>query len=138
MVGVPGIGAQLVVSKPTAEFWRRSYERSNSIWHYLDGVSSNIQKWTAEMWAQLWTMVEMGITVSAPKELDFGMATDPLSRWDETKILHNSGVVEDTGKLFFKGKYTDHTPFDEDLSWVDKEKCSSKYVEAIQRVTIKA
>lgn len=134
MRGVPGIGAHLVIAQPTARMWEQSYYRSNAIWHYLDGVTSNIQKWTAEMWAQLWTWTEHGITLSAPKELDFCFATDPLKRWEETKIMHNSGVIEDTGELFFKGKYRDHTPFTEDLSWVNPDKCSRKYVDAIEKV----
>jgi hypothetical protein len=136
MVNVPGIGGHLVIANPTAEMWKQAYTRSNAIWHYLDGVTSNIQKWTAEMWAQLWTMVEYGITIEAPKELDFCFSTDPLKRWDETKILHNSGVTEDTGQLFFKGKYREQTPFGGDFSWVDKQKCSIKYVEALERVIL--
>lgn len=136
MIGVPGIGAHLVIGNPTAEMWKQAYSRSMVLWHYLDGVTSNIQKWTAEMWAQLWTMVEHGIMIEAPKELDFAWATDPIKRWDETKILHNSGVTQDTGKLFFKGKYQDHTPFGEDFSWVDKKKCSKKYVDAIEKVIV--
>jgi hypothetical protein len=135
MPGVKGIGAQMVIVKPTAEFWERSYTRSSIVWHYLDGVKSNIQKWTAEMWSQLWTVVEDGIITEAPKELDFCWSTDPLSRWDETKILHNSGVMEQ-GKLFFKGKYTDHVPFGENFDWVDKTKCSRKYVDAIEKVVV--
>jgi hypothetical protein len=134
MIGVPGIGAQLVIANPTAEMWQKSYNRSNILWHYLDGVNSNIQKWTAEMWAQLWTWVEHGITLDMPDELNFCWATDPLDRWENTKIMHNSGVTEDTGKLFFKGKYRDYTPFGEDFSWVDTKKCSRKYVDAIEKV----
>jgi hypothetical protein len=136
MIGVPGIGAHLVIAQPTAEMWEKAYNRSLTIWHYFDGVHSNIQKWTAEMWAQLWTMVEAGITLTAPKELDFCMSTDPIEKWDRVKILHNSGVTEDTGKLFFKGKYQSSVPFGEDFSWVDQTKCSHRYVDAIERVLI--
>ena len=136
MIGVPGIGAQMVIGHPTAEMWQKAYSRSNIIYHYFDSVTSNIQKWTAEMWAQLWTFVEHGVEITMPKELDFCWCTDPLYRWDETKILHNSGVTKDDGELFFKGKYHDHTPFDEDLSWVNPEKCSIKYVDAIKKVVI--
>lgn len=136
MIGVPGIGAQLVIANPTAKMWEKSYHRSNSLWHYLDGTQSNIQKWTAEMWAQLWTWTEHGITLEMPKELDFCFSCDPIERWDQTKILHNSGVTADTGQCFFKGKYTDHTPFGEDFSWVDTKKCSRKYVDAIEKVIL--
>lgn len=133
MVGVPGIGAHIVMANPTAEMWQQAYNRSLVLWHYFDGLDSNIQKWTAEMWAQLWTMVEHGIAPEGPKELDFCWSTDPLSRWDVTKILHNSGVTVQ-GKLFFKGKYKDMVPFGEDFSWVDDTKCSRKYVDALEKV----
>lgn len=136
MIGVPGVGAHFVLANPTAAFWEKAYTRSLIMWHYLDGVQSNIQKWTAEMWAQLWTAVEQDIALEAPKELDFCWATDPIARWDQTKILHNSGVTTE-GKLFFKGKYRDHVPFGEDFSWVDKTKCSRKYVDALETVIIK-
>lgn len=134
MKGVAGIGAQLVIDRPTAEFWEKSYRRSMSIYYLLDGVTSNIQKWTAEMWAQLWTMVEAGITLDAPKELDFCWSPDPIERWDRTKILHNSGVTEPNKGMFFKGGYKNKTPFGEDFSWVDTKKCSRKYVDAVERV----
>ena len=135
MIGVPGIGAQMVICKPTAEMWQRAYSRSNILWHYFDSVNSNIQKWTAEMWAQLWTFIEYGITIEASKELDFCWSTDPLKRWDETKILHNSGVTTE-GTLFFKGKYKEAVPFGEDFSWVDPTKCSRKYVDAVEKVVL--
>lgn len=131
----PGIGAHLLISKPTAEFWRKSYNRSITIWHYLDSVDSNIQKWTAEMWAQLWTMAEEGIVVDRSRELGFCMSTDPISRWNEEKILHNNGVMS-SGDMFFKGNYNYKVPFGEDFSYVNKEKCSRKYVDAIERVVV--
>lgn len=136
MIGVPGIGAHLLIENPTAALWEKSYNRSLIMWHYLDGVHSNIQKWTAEMWAQLWTMVEDGITVSASKELDFCWATDPIEKWDQTKILHNSGVIDAGKGLFFKGKYQSSAPFGEDFSWVDTKKCSRKYVDAVEKVIV--
>ena len=67
-------------------------------------------------------------------ELDFCWATDPVKRWNETKIMHNAGVAGDMHDLFFKGKYTDRVPFGDDLSFVDKLKCSYKYVQAIKAV----
>jgi hypothetical protein len=68
------------------------------------------------------------------KEMDFCWATDPIKRWQETKIMHNAGVTEKNKDLFFKGKYVKTTPFDDDLSFVNKDKVSSEYVEAIKKV----
>lgn len=127
-------GAQWIISHPSAEYWRKVYADSNRLWQYLQTVDSNIQKWTAEMWAQLWNMMYFNIGPVISDELDFCWATDPVKRWNETKIMHNAGVTVDDKHLFFKGKYVNSTPFDDDLSFVDKTKCSYKYVQAVKAV----
>ena len=135
MKGVPGIGAHLLLTNPTAAFWERAFEDSNRLWQYLSGVDSNVQKWTAEMWAQLWGMVREGKTILTPKELDFCMATDPIEKYDQVKIMHNAGATG-SDELFFKGKYINSMPFNDDLSYVNPQKCSRKYVEALQKVVL--
>lgn len=136
MKGVPGAGAQWVITNPTAEYWKRVYEDSNRIWLYFSGVNSNIQKWTAEMWAQLWGMVREGKTVVMPKELDFIMSTNPVEDWDKVKILHNAGVTGSDDGWFFKGMFTDQTPLGQDWSHIRTDKATIKYVEALQKVVI--
>lgn len=135
MKGVPGIGAHLLLTNPTAAFWERAYDDSNKIWHYFETIDSNIQKWTAEMWAQLWGMVREGITPVTNSELDFCMATDNVKMWDVVKIMHNAGAIDDH-ELFFKGKYVEKTPFEDNLDYVRKDRVSSKYVEAIKSVIV--
>lgn len=137
MRGVPGIGAQLVFTNLGADFWQRSYQDSNRIYRYLELVDSNIQKWTAEMWAQLWGWVREGKQILMPKELDFCRPTDLLAEWDKVKIMHNAGVTGAEGDMFFKGQYVDRMPFGEDFSFVDPRKVSIKYVEALNNVMIK-
>ena len=127
-------GAQWIISHPTAEYWRKVYADSNRLWQYLQTVDSNIQKWTAEMWSQLWNMMYFNIGPVISDELDFCWATDQVKRWNETKIMHNAGVTSDMRDLFFKGKYTDRAPFGDDLSFVDKTKCSYKYALAVKAV----
>lgn len=134
MRGVPGIGAQMILNNPTAAFWLRAYRNSNAIHRYFEGVPSDIQKWTAEMWGQLWAWVEAGITPTHSTELDFSRPTDSIEVWDKFKIMHNAGVTVNDKELFYKGQYTDHFPMDEDLSWVTDKKVSIKYVEAIRKV----
>ncbi|GGB26803.1 hypothetical protein GCM10011409_00150 [Lentibacillus populi] len=128
-------GAQWLIKSPTVEYWKKVYEDSNKIWKYFESLDSNIQKWTAEMWSQLWNMMYFNIGPKISNELDFCWATDPLERWNDTKIMHNAGVTGDDKDLFFKGKYVDISPFEDDLSFVNKDKVSSKYVEAIERVS---
>src|SRR5699024_4742792 len=104
------------------------------IYNYFKNLDSNIQKWTAEMWAQRWNMIYFNVGHRVVDEMEFCWATDPINRWDETKIMHNAGVTEKDKDLFFKGKYVKQSPFDDDLSFVNKERVSIKYVEAIEKV----
>lgn len=132
----PGAGAQWVIKNPTAAFWERAYNDSNAIHNYFKTLDSNVQKWTAEMWAQLFGMTREGIEVIIDHEqLDFCMATDPIEKWDTTKIMHNAGVT-DSAELFYKGNYIDRVPFGENFDYVNPAKCSSKYVEAIKKVIV--
>jgi hypothetical protein len=135
MRGVPGIGAQLILSSPSAEFWHRAYDDSNRLYHFFDSVDTDLQKWTAEMWAQLWGWTREGYTIEMPKEMDFCRPTDDIAEWDKVKIMHNAGVTG-TGDMFFKGQYVDTMPFGEDFSYVNPEKVSRKYVDAIQKVNL--
>lgn len=128
------IGAQYVISQPTADYWQKVYEDSNKLWQYFKTLDTTLQIWTAEMWSTLWNMLYFGIYPRASEELEFCWATDDMHRWYETKIMHNAGVCDDMERLFFKGKYTEESPFNDDLSFVDKNKVSKKYVEAIESI----
>lgn len=131
----PTCGAQWVITNPTFEYWLKVYEDSIKLYRHLNSkVDSSIQKWTAEMWAQLWNVYHFGKNTEVVKELDFSWATDDVERYYETKIYHNAGVVNDRQKLFFKGKYVHKSPFKDDLSFVDTSKASIKYVEALKEV----
>lgn len=127
-------GAQWVIKNPPAGYWRKVYKDSITLYKYLAQTGSDIQVWTAEMWSQLWNMMYFNIGPQISHELDFCWPTDPLIRWDKTKIMHNAGVTVDDRDLFFKGQYVDRTPFDDDLSFVAPGKCSAKYVDAIKAV----
>ncbi len=131
----PGGGAQWLMSKPTANLWWHIWQDSQLLYDYLDPINSNIQKWTAEMWAQLYNLVKYGWEVKIHPELDFCRPTDDIKMWDAVKILHNAGVMgEDASSLFFKGKYLQDTPFEDDLSWVRRDKASRKYADAVKKV----
>jgi hypothetical protein len=138
MKNVPGIGAHLIFSELSADFWKRCYFDSNKLWHYFEGLDSNIQKWTAEMWAQQWGWIREGKTLLAPAELDFCMATDEIEKYDAVKIMHNAGVTaEKSYELFFKGQYVNYAPFGKSFDFVRRDKCSYEYVKAIQKVVNK-
>lgn len=131
----PGVGAQWVISNPTYEYWNKVYQDSNYIYRYLSSrTHSKIQKWTAEMWAQLYNVYLLGKTTEAHKELEFSWATDPVDRYYDTTMLHNAGVVSEKDGLFFKAKYNQSSPFKTNLDFVNPNKASIKYVEAIKEV----
>jgi hypothetical protein len=130
----PGAGAQWLIKNPTAAFWERAYYDSMKIHNYFQSVDSDIQKWTAEMWAQLFGMTREGIEVVIDhKELDFCLPTDPVEKWDKVKILHNAGVTG-SGDMFFKGEWDNASPLRQDFSHICTDKATIKYVEAIKKV----
>jgi hypothetical protein len=131
----PVCGAQWILSKPTFEYWLKVYEDSIKLYRYLNSISNcSIQKWTAEMWAQLWNVYHFGKNTEVSSEMDFCWATDNVERYYETKIYHNAGVVDSNSRLFFKGQYVHKSPFRDDLGFVDTTKASIKYVEALSEV----
>ncbi|WP_117161343.1 hypothetical protein [Paraliobacillus sp. X-1268] len=127
-------GAQWAINNPTYAYWKKVYEDSNTIYKLVCQSKTDIQKWTAEMWAQLWNVYHFNIDVKVPEELNFSWPTDPVESYYETKIFHNAGVVDDQQNLFFKGKYVNSTPFGNSFEHVDQSKASIKYVEAIREV----
>lgn len=128
-------GAQWVIKHPQKEYWEKVYRDSNKIWKYFQKIDSDIQKWTAEMWAQLWNMMYFNIGPKIHDELAFCFATDPIEKYKSVKILHNAGVTKQNDDLFFKGDFVNEAPFEKDLSFVNPEKCSYIYVQAIEDVS---
>lgn len=86
------------------------------------------------MYSQVWNLAYFGIQPVVTDELSFSWAVDNIDSWDKHKIYHNSGVTEAMKDLFYKGAYIGKEPFADDLSHVNKDKASYKYVEAIQKV----
>jgi hypothetical protein len=130
-----GVGAQWVLCEPTAGYWLDVYNASNNLHYFLEPLKSNIQKWTAEMWAQLYCSYKYGIKQVISPELDFCRPTDHVKMWEMTKILHNAGVVgELANSLFYKNKYYDRTPFGDNFDYVYRDKAGWFYVQAIYKV----
>lgn len=131
---IPGAGAQWYYSRPTAGLWWHIWQDCDNLYNYLQTVDSDVQKWTAEMWSQLYNLEKFGWLVRISPELDFIRPTDPVGDYQKVKILHNAGVTgPDAAGLFYKGAYADHSPFGEDLSWVDRSKAGWHYARAIEK-----
>jgi len=133
---IPGGGAQWVIAKPTAQLMWHTWQDCDLFYEYLTSVDSNIQAWTAEMWAQLYNLKKFGYEPEISQELDFIMSTNPVEDFEHVKILHNAGVTGQNTDLFYKGNpdYVSRTPFGDDFGYVNPQKASIKYVQAINKV----
>lgn len=125
------IGAQYVMTKPSKEYFHKVYIDSIKLWKYVKDKDTDLQKWTAEMWATLWNMIFFEIMPRISDDLEFTWATDSKSDWYKNKIYHNAGVTEDMKDMFFKGNYINKDPFNEDFSHIDKDKASYEYTKLI-------
>jgi hypothetical protein len=141
----PSGGAQWVIKNPSYDYWAKVYVDSINLYNFLSKVESYyvknngpsyipIQKWTAEMWAQLWNVYHFGLDVKTDKELDFCWPTNSLEDYNKVKIYHNAGVLNENQGMFFKGKYVNRSPFKDNFSGIDRNRASIEYVRAIQDV----
>ena len=121
-------GAQWVIKNPKAGYWHDVYVNSIVLFRAIEPLDTSLQKWTAEMWAQLWTMYHYGIAPKVSDKLDFAWSTD--DELGNKKIIHNAGVTEDMG-LFFKGLYLDTPPLE--VLGQETGKVSDLYVEFVKK-----
>lgn len=142
-------GAQYLLKNINASFWRDVMIRTLDIWRFLskrenrerfllrnDINSYNpIQKWCSDMWGIYWSGLKLGHDIEVHSELDFSWATDNASKWLESKIYHNAGVVDDVnGTIFQKGLYHKRTPWLDDFSRIDQNSNTFNYVSEILKI----
>lgn len=135
-------GAQYIVKNTTYEFWNKVEEDSVKLYDYFNQIEGEwvknhekgaypIQKWTAGMWSYLWNGWYFGKDIKVDKGLDFGWVTSPYSDVEKYTILHNAGVTADNKDLFFKGKYHNTLPYNEELK-VSEKHASLYYWEQVK------
>lgn len=145
------IGAQLLFNSSPASLWYESYQKSYTLYNYLDSIESEytkryveegrpkeypVQKWTAQMWTDLWVPASHGIKMTPSKELDFAWATDTYQQVQKKNIYHDAGVGPDDKDKFYKGSYNYKLPFHDDFNYVDQTSGSWFYVQQIEKVAI--
>lgn len=123
-------GAQWVMVKPKIEYWKFVYEKSVELHHAFEKIDTSLQKWTAEMWAQLWGLYHWNIEPHVDKHLDFAWTTDKIENLTSQMIIHNAGIGLDHG-VFFKGNYMKTPPID-DL-YQESGLISDVYVEYVRK-----
>lgn len=133
-------GAQYIVKNTNFEFWDKVEKNSHELYKYFCSVEHlyvkkhendyPIQKWTAGMWSFLWNAWYFGHNTIVDKRMDFGWVTNDMSDVEKYSILHNSGVVDASDKLFFKGSFINRLPYNVNLD-IDKTKASYFYWQEI-------
>lgn len=101
---------------------------------FFQSEDKGFQSWCADMWAVLWNLWRLEIKTACPKEFDFAWPHDPISKWQEVYLYHDAGGGGDTYNK--KGKNNVYVnnyewPFDEDFSYINRDKCSFNYVREI-------
>jgi hypothetical protein len=140
-------GAQYLMKGVNSNYWYGVRETALSLYKYMadrenlerKGLNVDeaktynpVQKWCSDMWAVLWEAWKIGAKTQIDPDLGFSWGTSSLSEYAKHKIMHNAGVTHsDKGRLFYKGEYITRSPFDADLSGIDQETASAKYVDAI-------
>jgi len=109
-------GAQYLLKNVDSNFWSKVMNDSILIRTYLQQVNreffkdenAGFQSWCADMWAVLWNLWFREQETRVVPELNFAWSTDPISKLETNTILHNAGIVSETGNgypAFYKGKY---------------------------------
>ena len=145
------IGAQLLFNSSSGSLWMESYKKSYILYNYLTEIEPEytqryvdegrpqeypVQKWTAQMWTDLWVPASHGIQMIPSKELDFAWATDTYKQVQAKNIYHDAGVGPDDNTRFYKGNYNYKLPFHENFNFVNQESGSWFYVQQIEKVAI--
>jgi len=133
-------GAQYLLKNMDSKFWSKVMNDCILIRTYLQKINREFfenedrgfQSWCADMWAVLWNLWLRNQETAVVPELDFAWSTDPIDKLQETTILHNAGIVSETGNgypAFYKGKYHEGAnPFlDSQTDTVLKDATSQKH-----------
>jgi hypothetical protein len=145
-------GAQYLLKNIDSNFWSKVMNDSILIRTYLQQVNreffkdenTGFQSWCADMWAVLWNLWFREQETKVVPELAFAWSTDPMSKLDTHTILHNAGIVSETGNgypAFYKGKYHQGSDPTKDLQLdvilnneESKKYCTSFYAMKIKEI----
>ncbi|ASZ12512.1 hypothetical protein KTO58_12005 [Chitinophaga pendula] len=145
-------GAQYLMKGANYQYWNKVEVDSRKLYKHLSGqydryaamyteqtgedvgAYKGVLPWCTDMWTVLWNAIALGHQVRIHPVLDFCWPEDDLHRWEETRILHNAGLdKEHAHEYFFKSDFKILPPYNTSLDYVRKDKCTYRYVEAIQK-----
>jgi hypothetical protein len=143
-------GAQYLLKGTNASFWKKLETDSEAIYRLLiednlrrgdkflrEGKNfsdyNGIQSWCADMWACFYNLLYHDKKVKISTELNFCWASQSISDWHRTKILHYTGLVQDSRGAFDKTKYIHYPPYYEHdvLKKIDEKSATYPLVQLI-------
>jgi hypothetical protein len=109
-------GVQYILKDISYEFWEKVEKDVLKIRTHLQQINREffesedrgIQSWCSDLWAVQFNLWYFKKESKVVKELDFAWSTDPITKINTYPILHNAGIVSETGNgypAFYKGKY---------------------------------
>ena len=139
-------GGQYIIKNTDYVIWEKIYNDCVPLYDqmlsYQDRYPINpgqIQFWTAEMWSVLWNLWYFKIETKITDELNFSWATDTMSIYEKTPILHMAGVTDNLKHTkFYKGDYINKSPLKmleenpNHFEYIDKNSSTIKYIEVMK------
>lgn len=141
------IGAQYLMKGLNYEFWDWVEKKSEILFKDITEMNNQkvnedpkyhtLQIWCSDMWSVLWRGWLLGHQTVTHPNFDFSWATSSESDYNKMNIFHNAGVTSEAGGLFYKAKYMNTLPYNENLD-IKEGTASKHYWEWVQKVSNKS
>lgn len=136
------IGAQYLMKGIDYDFWDWVEKKSEILFKDITEMNNQkvkenpayhtLQIWCSDMWSVLWKGWLMGYETVTHPNFDFSWGTSSESDYNKMNIFHNAGVTTDSGGLFYKAKYMNTLPYNQELTIKDGT-ASKRYWEWVQK-----
>ena len=133
-------GAQYILKKSTAEFWKKIEEDCELLFTYLYNeqkygtrIQEGLQIWCTDMWVMWWNAILLNRDFRIHPLLNFCWADSPVKELDRNMILHYTGNENREKSIFDKTRYKTHSPFYVDLSNIQADNCSWFVIQLIRQ-----
>jgi hypothetical protein len=141
------IGAQYIMKGINWWYWDRVERDSEALYTQITQLNHQkiiddpshhpLQIWCADMWAVLWGGWRLGHETIVTDNLQFSWGTSTIGDYEKYNIMHNAGVTDGNGGLFFKGQWMNEYPYNKDLQ-ITPNTASAMYWEWIKTTATKS
>lgn len=141
------IGAQYLMKGVDFDFWNRVESDSEQLFKDITAINNEkkqidptyheLQIWCADMWAVLWGAWRRGWKTICHPNYEFSWGTSTIFDYHKLNIMHNAGVVNGFGGLFYKAQFMNELPYGKDLN-ITENTASHEYWKWIQKTAQKS